>query len=63
MIHLKIQMFSYIELAEQHVWVDKEVQLFFCYLRFSYSTLYSSVLTYSFFWGCCFTIYDDEGAY
>lgn len=55
-------MFSYIELAEQHVWVDKEVQLFFCYLRFSYSTLYSSVFTSS-FWGCCFTIYDDEGAY
>lgn len=42
-------MFSYIELAEQHVWVDKEVQLFFCYQRFSYSTLYSSVLA-SFFW-------------
>lgn len=56
-------MFSYIELAEQHVWVDKEVQLFFCYLRFSYNTLYSSVFTSSFFWGCCFTIYDDEGAY
>lgn len=44
-------MFSYIELAEQHVWVDKEVQLFFCYLRFSYSTLYSSVLTFFFFFG------------
>lgn len=62
MIPLKIQMFSYIELAEQLVWVDKEVQSFFCCQRFSYSThnyviidslltklFYSSVMTLFFY--------------
>ena len=47
MIHLKILMFSYIELAELHVWVDKEVQLFSYYQRLVialYTALFSLFL-------------------
>ena len=34
MIHLKIPMFSYIELAEPHVMIKKEMLLYFSYQRY-----------------------------